>query len=83
MRFNDPLGNKKDKSEATPVVYFKLREPFKQLSLCLFWNPRPIVGDRNFNLSSCFRADSSMVPPGGVNFREFPIKLDNTYRILS
>ena len=78
MSFNDPFGNKKAKTQAATVVHFKLREPFKNLDLCLVWNPRPIVGYRNFNLILLFPAESSMAPPLGVNFSEFPIKLDNT-----
>ena len=54
MSLNDPLGNKKAEAKATTVVYFKLREPFKNLHLCLFLNSRSIVGYRNFNLGCLF-----------------------------
>ncbi len=54
MGVNDPLGNKKAKAEATTIVQFKLREPFKNSRFCLFGNSRSIVGYRNFNLSLLF-----------------------------
>lgn len=54
MGLNDPLGYKKAKAKATPVVHFKLREPVKYLCFCLFRNSRSIVGYRNFNLTLLF-----------------------------
>ena len=82
MGLNNPLGHKKAKAGATTVVHFMLREPFKHLSLCLFRNSRSIVGYRNFNLSLLSPYRKLNGASLGVNFSEFPIKLNSTRRIL-